>query len=178
VEVVVEVGEVVGGNFRPLPGRNRLPNSRQLSLQRTGSELRRNARIRAVLPSRHRWGRASSFGRGSQLFSSRQYTPRPFWVCRCSTAEIGVSPEECFRVLRGDAAAVGQPTGQPDDLLNFSTIGEIFFHLLTWNSTSLRIKGPLIPAGCEIWQQGVIERESNACSRQVATLHRHPPHSR
>jgi hypothetical protein len=75
VEVVVEVGEVVGGDSRPLSGRHCLPDGCQFSLQRAGGELRSVGRVRAVLPSRHLCGTPSLFGRGSHVFSSTQYTP-------------------------------------------------------------------------------------------------------
>ncbi len=75
---MVDIGEVVGGDFRPLSRRHCPPNGRQLSLQRAGREFRRNARVGAVLPSRRFWGAPSLLGSGRQLFSSGQYTLRRF----------------------------------------------------------------------------------------------------
>ena len=87
---MVEVGEVVGGDFRPFSGRHCLSNGCQLSLQRAGGEIRSIARVRAVLPSRH-LGTPSLFGRGSQLLSSTQYTLWPLSVRRCVLADNGGS---------------------------------------------------------------------------------------
>jgi hypothetical protein len=67
VEVVVEVGEVVDGDFCPLCRRHGLPNGRQLSLQRSGGELHRIAGVRAVRASRHRSRTPSLFGNGIHL---------------------------------------------------------------------------------------------------------------
>jgi hypothetical protein len=53
---MVEIGEVVTRDSRPLSGRYRHPNRRQLSLQRAGSETQGNPRVRTVLPSRHLCG--------------------------------------------------------------------------------------------------------------------------
>ena len=65
---MVEIGEVVGGNFRPVAGGHRLSNSRKVRFQGAGSEFRSNARARAGPYSDWIGSAPSVFGRDSHEF--------------------------------------------------------------------------------------------------------------